>query len=87
MSVSINLSIISSEDDNFHIPVQLVTSSDANRMLRELHDGGVIAPDEWASKTGEKSYLGINLNNASKHTEEDKHVFFFFCFNVICTFS
>lgn len=48
------------KDDNFHIPVQLVTSSDANQMLRELHDGGVIAPDGWASKTGE-----INPNNAT----------------------
>lgn len=58
--------LISSEDENFHVPVQLVTSSDSNRMLRELRDGGVIAPDEWASETGEKSYLGINPNNASK---------------------
>lgn len=53
------------KENNFHIPVQLVTSSDSNRMLRELHDGGVTAPDEWASKTGEKSYLGINPNNAT----------------------
>lgn len=60
------LFIIFLEDENFYVSVYFVISSELNRMLRELRDGGVIVFDEWVFEIGERSYLGINLNNVSK---------------------
>lgn len=60
------LFIIFLEDENFYVSVYVVISSDLNRMLRELRDGGVIVFDEWVFEIGERLYLGINLNNVSK---------------------
>jgi hypothetical protein len=53
------------DNERFYMPVQVVTSTDAERLLKSLHSG-VAAPSEWNPTGREETYIGIIPNKTSK---------------------